>query len=294
MAPVHIITMAVISILFFGLCAVLSVHRKNSVVPGSGDDFITKFVKSREERIGRAGIMFPVSWYMRILVAAPAILAVLGWFATGSGIATVLFAVVGLLVPELIVRVMEQQAAKKFEERYARSLEQLGSCLRAGMSIMQAVDDVAACRFIHPAIRRKYMTLSSMLKMGVPVSTAFYRFAEGTGNPDAEDVALAIDIQNEVGGREAEAVKAIASNIHDRIMLRKEIKSMFAGSSTMVYAFDILPFIIILWFSVANESYTEVYLSNGLYTVLFIFFIFLFIIGSVLTHRALYKTKRQV
>lgn len=289
----HIITMTVISILLIGVYAVWQVHKKNSVVT-DGEDFISRFVKSREDRISRAGIMLTVTWYLRIMAAAPAVLALMGYFATGNGIVTVLLAMLGLLVPDMIVRIMEQQAAKKFEERYARSLEQLGSCLGAGMSIMQAVDDVASCNFIHPSIRRKYMTLSSMLKMGVPVSTAFYRFAEGTGNPDAEDVALAIDIQNEVGGREAEAIKAIASNIHDRIMLRKEIKSMFSGSTTMVYAFDILPFVIVLWFSMSNRSYTEVYLSNGLYTMLLILFIVMFVIGSVVTHRALQRVKRQI
>ena len=162
------------------------------------------------------------------------------------------------------------------------------------MSIMQAVNDVASCSFIHESIRKKYREMGMALKMGVPINVAFMNFAKGTGSPDAEDVALAVSIQNEVGGREADAIKAIASNIHDRIMLRKEVKSIFAGTTTMVYMFDILPFIVMAWFSISNRSYSEVYFSNITYTLLFFILVSLTLLGSVMAHRALRKVQKQV
>ncbi len=76
-------------------------------------------------------------------------------------------------------------------------------------------------------MRKKYATLSSDLIMGIPVAEAFQRFANGTNSQDAEDVALAIDIQNEIGGHEADVIRDISNNIYARIMLRREVNSIF-------------------------------------------------------------------
>ena len=293
MAPAHIIFMVSVSIFLFGVYFAARTHQKGSLVPGS-EDFISKFIRNKGEMLSRAGTRITIAWYLRILLIAPASLATIGYFVTHRGMACILLALVGLALPDLLVKAMEQQSAKKFEGRYAKSLEQLSSSLRAGMSIMQAVNDVASCSFIHESIRKKYREMGMALKMGVPINVAFMNFAKGTGSPDAEDVALAVSIQNEVGGREADAIKAIASNIHDRIMLRKEVKSIFAGTTTMVYMFDILPFIVMAWFSISNRSYSEVYFSNITYTLLFFILVSLTLLGSVMAHRALRKVQKQV
>ncbi len=68
---------------------------------------------------------------------------------------------------------IRSQNKKKFEERYARSLEQLSSSLRAGMSIYQAVEDVANCKFLHENMRKQYAKMSSDLQMGLTIAETF-------------------------------------------------------------------------------------------------------------------------
>ena len=110
-------------------------------------------------------------------------------------------------------------------------MDQLGSSIRAGMSISTAVEDVAQCKFIHPSMRKRFAKLSADLQMGITVADAFQHFADDCGNEDAADIALAIAVQDTVGGHEADVVLSIANNIEERIMMRREIKSIFAATS---------------------------------------------------------------
>ena len=52
--------------------------------------------------------------------------------------------------------------------------------MESGSSILNAVNEVANCAFLHESMRKKYATLSSDLIMGIPVAEAFLRFANGT------------------------------------------------------------------------------------------------------------------
>ena len=141
-------------------------------------------------------------------------------------------------------------------------------------------------------MRKKYATLSSDLIMGIPVAEAFQRFANGTNSQDAEDVALAIDIQNEIGGHEADVIRDISNNIYARIMLRREVNSIFAETALMVWTFDLLPPIIIIGFSVLNQQFVNIYFSNPIYMALFAVFLFVPFIGSFLNHGTIRKIKK--
>lgn len=152
------------------------------------------------------------------------------------------------------------------------------------MSIVQAVDDVANCTLLHDSMRKKYAQISSDIMMGITVGEAFRRFADGTGSPDAQDVAIALDVQNEVGGHEAEVVQEIADNIHERIMTRQEIKSIFSSTTSMVWIMDFIPIGVILFFSITNKSYVDVFFGNYIYTGILVGMIIMMIIGSIINH----------
>ena len=247
------------------------------------EDWIQTFIRQREELMDAHGIHF-MKGYFILMAVTPLVLGMIFLVVTKGSYISIVFGLMGLAFPEIILRLMILRSNRNFEDRFSRSLEQLSSSLRAGMSIAQAVEDVANCRFLHDSMRKRFANVSADLAMGVSVSDAFYKFAEETGSSDARDVAIAIDVQNEVGGHEAEVVQEIATNIHDRIMLRREVKSIFSGTSSMVWMMDFIPIGVVAFFSITNRSYVNVYFENILYTALFAGLIVFMIIGSVINH----------
>ena len=288
---IHIIALAVSAIFLFALYFVIRVHVKENQI-GTKSDFISDFINLKRKQMQEQNIPLKTDTYFKIMLISPVIIGIVMFLATQNGLFAVLSSLCVLLVPEATARYIKYDMCKKFEERYARSLEQLSSSLRAGLSISQAVEDVAACKFIHVSMRKKYAKLSSDLQMGLTVSEAFTRFADGTNNEDAEDVALAIDIQDTVGGREADVIKAIADDIRNRIMLRREIRSIFSGTSSMIVLMDFITPGIILFFLLTNQEYIRIYFTDPFFTILFVVFIVMILFGCINNHRILRKIRK--
>lgn len=269
------------------VCVMLLRGKKRKVEDNSGKDFIEEAEDRVENRIKNQGIHFKTSWYFIIMMAAPVVLGFIGYAYTGSGFMAVMAGIFGLFVPEFILLIVKEQSDKKFEERYNRSLVQLNASLRSGSGILQAVNDVVNCKFIHESMRDKYKKLSSDIQMGVSIEEAFQRFADSTSSKDAQDVALAISLQNQVGGKEAEVIETISENIKNRMITRREIKSLFSATSSMIWIMDIIFPLIIAYFWIADPDYLTVYFTDPFYMAIFALLVIMDVIGIVINHRIL-------
>lgn len=291
MSYIHIIVLFEIFIFLIALYFIMKIHMKNSRI-STEKDFIDMYIESIEKMIEKAGVSLSIKTYLIILIVAPLITGIIVYFLSQNAVFSVLIGAFGLFTPRGVVALIAYDNQKKFEERYAKSLRQLSASLEAGSSILNAVTEVSACPFLHDTIRKKYAKLSSDLMMGVSVTDAFKSFAEGTNSQDAEDVALAIDVQNAVGGHEADVIRDISNNIYSRIMLRRETKSILTDTTIMVRVFDILPYIIIIGFTMLNKQFIEIYFSNPVYVLVYIGFLVTPLIGSLLNHRTIKKIKK--
>jgi len=291
MSYIHIIVLFEIFIFLIALYFIMKIHMKNSRI-SIEKDFIDMYIDSIEKMIEKAGVSLSIKTYLIILIVAPLITGIIVYFLSQNAVFSVLIGAFGLFTPRGVVALIAYDNQKKFEERYAKSLRQLSASLEAGSSILNAVTEVSACPFLHDTIRKKYAKLSSDLMMGVSVTDAFKSFAEGTNSQDAEDVALAIDVQNAVGGHEADVIRDISNNIYSRIMLRRETKSILTDTTIMVRVFDILPYIIIIGFTMLNKQFIEIYFSNPVYVLVYIGFLVTPLIGSLLNHRTIKKIKK--
>ena len=291
MSYIHIIVLFEIFIFLIALYFIMKIHMKNSRI-SIEKDFIDMYIESIEKMIEKAGVSLSIKTYLIILIVAPLITGIIVYFLSQNAVFSVLIGAFGLFTPRGIVALIAYDNQKKFEERYAKSLRQLSASLEAGSSILNAVTELSACTFLHDTIRKKYAKLSSDLMMGVSVTDAFKSFAEGTNSQDAEDVALAIDVQNAVGGHEADVIRDISNNIYSRIMLRRETKSILTDTTIMVRVFDILPYIIIIGFTMLNKQFIEIYFSNPVYVLVYIGFLVTPLIGSLLNHRTIKKIKK--
>ena len=291
MSYIHIIVLFEIFIFLIALYFIMKIHMKNSRI-SIEKDFIDMYIESIEKMIEKAGVSLSIKTYLIILIVAPLITGIIVYFLSQNAVFSVLIGAFVLFTPRGIVALIAYDNQKKFEERYAKSLRQLSASLEAGSSILNAVTEVSACPFLHDTIRKKYAKLSSDLMMGVSVTDAFKSFAEGTNSQDAEDVALAIDVQNAVGGHEADVIRDISNNIYSRIMLRRETKSILTDTTIMVRVFDILPYIIIIGFTMLNKQFIEIYFSNPVYVLVYIGFLVTPLIGSLLNHRTIKKIKK--
>ena len=255
-------------------------------------DFIDDISQMRRKHLDAQPWNMKYETYVAISTICAIVFAGAGYLY--SNLTTgVIGGLVGYLIPEAIVFIQSSAQKQKFEERYARSLRQLSAALKSGMSLHQAIEDVCHSPFIHDDVRKEYQQLSADLKLGVSIQDAFKKFADRVKFADAQDVAIAIAMQAKVGGREGSVIEGIAHNISERIMLRKEVNSMFAGSSMTLYVLDFVPFGIVGFLVLTSNQFLSMYWESFSMFMVFIGLIGMMGIGSIITHGMVNKMKKE-
>lgn len=293
MTYLHIVAIWIFFVILITVAIIISICNKRTIL-SKDMDFFTSYVTKKRNKLENSGIGLSANAYFLIMLIMPVIMGVGVGVISKKAVFALIVALASLSLPEGIVRLLQKQIDKEFEERYAKSLEQLGAALKSGMTILQAVQEVANNKFIHESIRKKYQNINLDIQMGVSIADAFRHFAENTNNQDAWDVAIAIDVQSEVGGREADVIMNISEQIHERMIFRKEIKSMFSGTSSMVTIMDFIPLGIILYLCFMDSSYLNYYFSNIKNVILLLCLIGCCLIGSFINHHKLQKIMKGV
>lgn len=276
------------------ILAITYIRKHNVIIPEEHKDidFIETLINYKKKSLSEQPWNMNFDTYVSIGTFFGVVLSALFYVTKGLPMG-VLAGIVGFLIPELIVKIQSAAQKQKFEERYARSLRQLSAALKSGLSLHQAIEDVCSSPFVHDDIKKEYQQLSAEVKLGIPIQDGFQYFADRVGFADAQDVAIAVGMQTKVGGREGAVIESVAQNISDRMMLRKEINSMFAGSNVTVTVLDVLPLAIVTFLVFGAQTFMHLYFESVGMLLLFGALVGIMIIGSFVTHSMIRKMKRE-
>lgn len=162
------------------------------------------------------------------------------------------------------------------------------------MSIQQAVNDVSDNIFVHESIRDGFKQIKADLQVGMTVQQAFQRFADDTKSVDAQDVASAIAMQSDVGGSEAKVIENISNNIQNRILMRREIKSLFAETNIMITFMDFAPFLAFLILYFGAPQLVAPYFESPTMTMILVGILLFTLLGTYIIRKQLSEAKQGV
>jgi tight adherence protein B len=192
----------------------------------------------------------------------PDFVLVVALLTIGVGIGVTLLAglLFGLLaavaVPlgaRVFVKFKTSRRQSAFVDQLDDSLQLMASSLRAGHSIMRAMDSVS-----HEAASptsEEFTRLVNETRVGRELGEALDEIAERTASEDFAWVAQAIAIQREVGGNLAEVLDAVGHTIRERNAIRRQVKALSAEGKLSAVVLMSLPFGIIGFISMTNPSY---------------------------------------
>ena len=280
------ILFTVLTILMIGISVAIAIREKKSTITGEREkDLIDKFADSKKKQLYAIPGAISFKAYTVIIVAAPIILGGAVFLLTQSIISAVIGLAAGVIAPELIVRLQKSKSDKDFDEKYGRALKQMASTLRAGMTIQQAVDDICANPFLDEQIKDMFRQISADVKIGIPIAEAFKKVSDMRSTIDTRDVTAAVAMQSEVGGSEAEVIELVATNINERIMVRKEIRTLFTTAKITVYAMDFVPPILLIGLIFTGGDLMNFYKEGFTGLLVMGAIMLLFFIGSLVSHK---------
>lgn len=179
----------------------------------------------------------------------------------GGAVATVLGGpLLGLLALVLVplgsklfvgFRISRRQAA--FADQLDDSLQLMAGSLRAGHSLLRAVDAVS--QEAEAPTSEEFARLVADTRVGRDLGEALDGVAERTACEDFAWVAQAIAIHREVGGNLAEVLDEVGNTIRERNAIRRQVKALSAEGKLSAAVLMSLPFGIVAFISLTNPGY---------------------------------------
>lgn len=173
------------------------------------------------------------------------------------GVAGATLVLVGSL---MFVNQVAARTRKRFETQLPDTLNLLATSLRAGYSLLQAVEAVG--EEAPEPTRREFGRAMAEIRLGRPINDALSDIAERMDSQDFEWTVMAIGIQREVGGNLAEVLQTTSETMVQRNRLRREMKALTAEGRISAIVLAALPLFLFLVIMVINPDYMQPLLEN--------------------------------
>ena len=191
-------------------------------------------------------------------IACP--LAVGGILLTGSvfGVLLAVVAPVGALLTAVVRRSRRQKA---FADQLDDVLQLMASSLRAGHSVLRAVDAVS--RDSDAPAAEEFSRVVNETRVGRDVTDALEEVADRTGSQDFGWVVQAIAIHREVGGNLAEVLDRVSATIRERNQLRRQVGALSAEGRLSAVVLLAMPIVVTGVMAVTAPEYVSRLTGSG-------------------------------
>jgi tight adherence protein B len=198
------------------------------------------------------------------IMGAVALAVLIGLFAGAfsaslaiGGIATV----IALLVISVSIQALASRERRKFAAQLPDTLTLLATSIRAGFSLMQAVEAVS--QESPEPTKREFQRALTEIRLGRAVAETLREISDRMQSVDFEWAVLAIEIQREVGGNLAEVLQTAAETMLERGRLRREVKALTAEGRMSAIVLGAMPFVLFAFLWVTNRDYLEPLTSSA-------------------------------
>jgi tight adherence protein B len=161
-----------------------------------------------------------------VITAGGAVAAGALGLVLGGPLLAVLLVLAAPMGAVLVVSGRRQRRQKAFTEQLDDSLQLMASSLRAGHSVLRALDAVS--RDTEAPTSVEFSRVVNESRVGRDVNVALAEVAERTNSEDFAWVVQAIAIHREVGGNLAEVLDRVGATIRERNELRREALALSA------------------------------------------------------------------
>jgi tight adherence protein B len=145
----------------------------------------------------------------------------------------------GFAIPLLWLRQRQSKRLLEFETALPDALDLMGSSLRAGYGLTDALDLVA--REKNGACAEEFSLVVQEIQLGSEMDAALARLAERIDSEDVRLLATAIAIQRRTGGNLVEVLQQIAKTLRERQRLKGEVRVLTTMPRISGYVVAALP-----------------------------------------------------
>jgi len=214
---------ALLVLLLTSVAAFVLVALAIDALRGAFEQYRVRYLARSIRDLGAMFLFIDARQLLRLNLAAMLLLAGVGAWMGGPLLAGVL-ATAGFFAPAMAVPLYRRRRVRRFDGQLTDALQQMANALRAGLTLQQAIDQVA--RDAAPPLRQEFGLFLKEVKLGVPLDEALGGMAARVGSEDLQLVATSTVIARQLGGNLAEMFEGIAATIRERFRLEGRIVAL--------------------------------------------------------------------
>ncbi len=224
------------------------VARVDRAIEGQG------FARRLARDLARADIKMTAGEFLILQFLATASGGLAAYFLSGESL---LLGLVGLLAGYFIPRLwLNRRIAARlgaFNSQLPGTIDLLANSLRAGYSLLQAMETVS--REAPEPTATEFRRVVREVGLGLSPEEALDHLVRRMQSDDLELMVTAINIQHEVGGNLAQILESIAYTIRERVRIKGEIATLTAQQVISGYIISALPILLGLVLYLINREY---------------------------------------
>ena len=145
--------------------------------------------------------------------------------------------------PPLTIRFMQARRLKRYEEQLPDGLLMASNGLKAGFSLLQALDVVA--NETAPPLSQEFKLVLKEHRLGAEFDDALQHLVKRMPSNDTRLFVNAVAILRETGGNLTEIFDTLAATIKERKRVHQKIDTMTAEGRTQAYILAALPLVLL-------------------------------------------------
>ena len=212
-----------------------------------------------QAKLDAAGLKKQPADYVLIAGIATFLAAVIG-FMLGGLVFAILMAIVAVIALIALLSLMTSRRTSKFDEQVPDALQMLSGGMRAGHSLLRAVD--AAAQENEAPMAEEMGRIVNETRIGRDLGESLTDVALRTRSEDFSWIAQAIEIHREVGGDLAEVLDHVGETIRDRNQIRRQVRALSAEGRMSALVLLALPVVMFIALLLINPTYAHTFTST--------------------------------
>lgn len=190
-------------------------------------------------RLQQANVHWSLRTYLVLATSTAMTLGLAAYLSTRVMLLSILFAVLGLLLPDLFVRRRNQKRMRRFEEQFPQAIDLLARAIRAGHPLAAGIRMVA--EEAPEPVAGEFRQAFEEQRFGLPFEDALLGLSERNALVDVRIFVTAVLIQREVGGNLAEILDKISETVRARFTIQRQVRVSTAQGRMTGYVLALLP-----------------------------------------------------
>jgi len=172
-----------------------------------------------------------------------------GGLLAGVG-AGLVAALVALQAPRTILRLLKERRLARFNDQLVDALSSMSNALKAGFSIVQAIETVV--KQGRNPIAQEFGVFLQQIRVGVRFEEALAQLGDRVPSEDLSLMISAIEIARRTGGNLTEVFDKIAATIRERARLEGKIRSLTAMGRLQGWVVGAMPLALLVVLSLLD------------------------------------------